>query len=256
MPTLWRDNRWYVETGKKSARNFYGKRQHPESLRVSCVCLSVSEAERETCTMYQAAANLTLSVSRTVGTQSDAPSTKDEQMGKPTNCPSGACVIRCVYMFYVRVCVCCMFVPVHHITSLRGRLTSSSRRFFFFFEARLQPQAVKWWRLLFGGFVGALKKDSLVYLISSSRQMVRSSIAAHTSQLTAELNRVKVMHNAMFLTLRGVTALSYLTRLFWGHSASTSALIILKQSALSPPLAWEGEPVEWEAKCMYVLRVL
>lgn len=34
------------------------------------------------------------------------------------------------------------------------------------------------------------------------------------SHLTAELCLVKVMHNAMFLTLRGVTASSYLTRPF------------------------------------------
>lgn len=65
---------------------------------------------------------------------------------------------------------------------------------------------------------------------------VRSSIAACMSQLTAELSLVKVMHNVMFLTLQRVTASSYLTRLLWGHSTSTSALIILKHSTSSPPV--------------------
>lgn len=195
------------ETNKRLRQQLLWKRQHPQSLHLTCVCvcLCLRYRQRERCTMYQAAASLTLSVIWTVGTQSDAPSTKGEQMGEPLIVHQVP-VSLSVYMFYALVClcVCYMHVPVQHIISPCGRLSSSS--------SCCRGQAAATGSEVMRTVVWGIRRPALCvcvektlgHLYNNAHLTPNCSIqhsGTYMSWLTAELSRVKVMHNAMFLTL-------------------------------------------------------
>lgn len=96
----------------------------------------MSDFETVEITVGQATTGLTLKVSQTVESLSDAASTKNEQMGKPVIVHQVPVSLNIVC---VGVCLCVRHKTLHHVISLCGSLTSSSSCM----EARLQPQAVK-----------------------------------------------------------------------------------------------------------------
>lgn len=131
-------------------------------------------------------------------TQSDAPSTKDEQMGEPLIVHQVP-VSFSVCMFYAQVCVCYRHVPVYHIISPCGRLTSSS--------GCCRGQAAATGSEVMKTVVRGIHLPALCVCVEKAlRHLYNNALLTPNCSIQHSSTHepvMKVMHNATFLTLRG-----------------------------------------------------